>query len=85
MKSRLFAPKAMSFPAVMQGYKENPAYCWLKEHAGLEAKFELQTIVGEAETLVKLRTDQILMDHGIQPDPKRQKTENEASASTMAV
>ena len=85
VECRLFTSETMSFPAVMKGYKENPDYRWLKEHAGLEAKFELQTIVGEAETLVKLRTDQILMDHGIQPDPKRQKTENEASASTMAV
>ena len=75
---RLFSKETMSFAAVMKGYKENPAYCWLKDHAGLEAKFELQSIVGEAADLVKLRTEQILLQNNIQPDAKRQRTSRDS-------
>ena len=44
----------------------------------------MQTIVREKDDIVKERTEKILRDHGIEPDPKRQKREPEATASTMA-
>ena len=84
MNARLFAPKAMTPDTLSQGYAASPDYKWLRQHGSLEARYEMQTVVRERDDVVKERTDKILREHGIEPDPKRQKTENEATASTMA-
>ena len=70
--ARLFAPGTLTLETVSRGYKASPDYLWLRERGSLEAKYKVQTVVSEHEDVVKLRTDKILRDHGIEPEAKRQ-------------
>ena len=83
VNARLFAPNAMTLNAIHDGYEASPDYRWLRQNGSMEGKSEMQTIVREKYDTVIKRTEQILRDHGLEPEPKRQKREPEATAPTM--
>ena len=81
----LLTPKlfdTLTLETVRSGYAASPDYYWLRQNGSLEGKYEMQTVVRERDDVVQERTEKIPRDHGYEPDPKRQKTEPQATAST---